>query len=955
MLELKKVCKNYKTKSGKVVALDNVSLSLPEKGMVFVIGKSGCGKTTLLNVIGGLDGIDGGEVLLYDKKFSAFSASEYDDYRNTFIGFIFQEYNLLPEFTVQKNIEIAMELQGKKGAKEEADAILNEMEIGSLKNRKISELSGGQRQRVAIARALVKRPRIILADEPTGALDSGTGEQVLEILKKLSQDKLIIVVSHDKEFAEKYADRIIRLVDGQVTEEISFEDNVVEENICEYQDELYVKGGADLTEEELKSVASAVKNNKKIQLVEKITYRQKKATDNNNDVKSAEKIKLKRSKMKLKSSLVLGVKALCVKPIRLFFTILLSVLAFAVFGLFDTVANFDTANVVNNLLQNTDTTISLYGEYVVNHEHNDKYQIKMNERLIDDITDKAGVSVKVIYDFENNLDGIVNSSYKIKNNFGGEGIDANVDYGNYYYTDSITGFIEFGADEIKGDLIGDFGYKLILGEYPTIEYDENDNMVADSLKNVAISTYVADSIKHYTQNGTYNGEKILAYKDLIDKELIVGNESYKIVGIIDCGKISNKYDKLKKAAALTSEQLTLAEDFSRIINSGAHKCLFMADGTFSTINSNKATLNPFYGGGATWRVDLPDYTQPTKKLASEFVYNYQEVNKEEILFFDKDKTELGKDEILVHPANMKFLYDLAIKTMAQIDASEASGYLTELTKEDVTISEKQVALEEFFKIVEKYGQNNLYQNIKLTKTSKATLEKTIKDLKVVGVYGGEYIVDDNLVTASSVYVFIMDEPLMSELDIFTEQGEYSRIIIDSNLDKNSAKTIADYIVKEQGLSLVWFENSALEIIRLNEATIRQGANLFLYASIILASFSVFMLFNYITTSILNKRQSVGVLRGLGARGKDVLMMFLCESSIIALICAVLASITTWFGCDVVNFYIIEQMNIAIPFALFGVRQVLFVFALSVLTAVIASIIPIIRITKAKPVNLIRRV
>ena len=96
---------------------------------------------------------------------------------------------------------------------------------------------------------------------------------------------------------------------------------------------------------------------------------------------------------------------------------------------------------------------------------------------------------------------------------------------------------------------------------------------------------------------------------------------------------------------------------------------------------------------------MPDYTQPTKKLASEFVYNYQEVNKEEILFFDKDKTELGKDEILVHPANMKFLYDLAIKTMAQIDASEASGYLTELTKEDVTISEKQVALEEFFKIV----------------------------------------------------------------------------------------------------------------------------------------------------------------------------------------------------------------------------------------------------------------
>ena len=115
-----------------------------------------------------------------------------------------------------------------------------------------------------------------------------------------------------------------------------------------------------------------------------------------------------------------------------------------------------------------------------------------------------------------------------------------------------------------------------------------------------------------------------------------------------------------------------------------------------------------------------------------------------------------------------------------------------------------------------------------------------------------------------------------------------------------------------------------------------------------------MLFNYITASIANKRQSVGVLRGLGARGKDVLRMFLCESSVIALICAVLASIATRFGCDLVNSYIMEQMNIAIPFALFGVRQVLFVFALAVLTAVIASVVPIVKIVKTKPVDLIRR-
>ena len=178
MLELKEVKKIYKTKSGDVGALNGISLTLPEHGLIFISGKSGCGKTTLLNVIGGLDGIDGGEISLFGKSFDTFSQADYDSYRNTFIGFIFQEYNLLSEFTIEKNIEIAMELQGRKTDKAELDALLKEMGIEDLKSRKPMELSGGQRQRVAIARALVKQPRIIMADEPTGALDSKTGIQV---------------------------------------------------------------------------------------------------------------------------------------------------------------------------------------------------------------------------------------------------------------------------------------------------------------------------------------------------------------------------------------------------------------------------------------------------------------------------------------------------------------------------------------------------------------------------------------------------------------------------------------------------------------------------------------------------------------------------------------------------------------------------------------------------------
>ena len=296
MLELKNVHKIYKTKSGSVGALNGVSLTFPATGLVFVTGKSGCGKTTLLNVIGGLDGIDEGEICLLGKSFESFTDADYDDYRNTFIGFIFQEYNLLSEYTVEKNIEIAMELQGRPSNKEELDALLEEMEIEHLKDRKPLELSGGQRQRVAIARALVKQPRIIMADEPTGALDSKTGVQVMEILKKLSKKKLIIIVSHDDELAERYADRVIKLLDGVVDSDVTFSESQMESNVTENDRTLLVKAGADLTEDETKAVVKAVKHSKRIELINNISHRKVVPTDEDKIPKTTDKFELKRSK-----------------------------------------------------------------------------------------------------------------------------------------------------------------------------------------------------------------------------------------------------------------------------------------------------------------------------------------------------------------------------------------------------------------------------------------------------------------------------------------------------------------------------------------------------------------------------------------------------------------------------------------------------------------------------------
>lgn len=241
MLEIKNVTKIYKTKGGvETRALDDVSISFGQTGLVFLLGKSGSGKSTLLNVSGGLDEPTSGEIIVKGKSSKEFTGSDFDSYRNTFVGFIFQEYNILDEFNVEDNIALALELQGKPKDREKINSLLRDVELEAYAKRKPNTLSGGQKQRIAIARALVKEPQIIMADEPTGALDSATGKQVFETLKKLSETRLVIVVSHDREFAEIYGDRIVELKDGKIISDVTKE-HVPPEHL---DDNVSIIGGA---------------------------------------------------------------------------------------------------------------------------------------------------------------------------------------------------------------------------------------------------------------------------------------------------------------------------------------------------------------------------------------------------------------------------------------------------------------------------------------------------------------------------------------------------------------------------------------------------------------------------------------------------------------------------------------------------------------------------------------
>ena len=219
MLQLKNIKKTYEAGENSVHALKGISLSFRKSEFVSILGPSGCGKTTMLNIIGGLDGYTDGDLVIDGVSTKDYKDRDWDAYRNHSIGFVFQSYNLIPHQTVLKNVELALTLSGVKASERRARArkALEAVGLGDQLKKKPGEMSGGQMQRVAIARALVNDPDIILADEPTGALDTETSVQVMEILKEVSKERLVIMVTHNPELAEKYSTRIIRMLDGVIT------------------------------------------------------------------------------------------------------------------------------------------------------------------------------------------------------------------------------------------------------------------------------------------------------------------------------------------------------------------------------------------------------------------------------------------------------------------------------------------------------------------------------------------------------------------------------------------------------------------------------------------------------------------------------------------------------------------------------------------------------------------
>ena len=555
MLELRNICKTYKSKKGtNCTALKGINIKFPDNGMVFILGKSGSGKSTLLNIIGGLDAPDKGEIIIQGSTTKEFKAKDYDSYRNTYLGFIFQEFNVLDNFSIYDNVALALKLQNKKTDKNKVKQILKEVGLEGFENRKPNEISGGQRQRVAVARALVKDPKVIFGDEPTGNLDSNTSKQVFNLLQKLSKTRLVVIVSHDRDSAEKYADRIIELADGVVINDVSRigkatanDDFLIEEN------QITLPTNRPLTKQELKKINKAQTNS----LTPIVFKHSKKANfkkTKEKDSKYKDGFKLIKSRLPNKYATQIGVSNFKSKPFRLIFTIFLTMVSLALFGLSQNFATYDLPNAsARSFYDNNITQIVLkQGEYV--EEYNSLNYSVENTILPDNINKLNEKNPNLVY----------NNGYGLSLQFGSASAQTNIlevimsmlgkSVSSPYITYS-NGLVLL-EDDFSGRLNKIFNCKTeIIGKMPT---DSTDHVVV--ITDYFAQSLINNNIIKITDD--FNNDGNIDYADLV----VDGQENYFITDTFNfkleiCGII--KTDYLEKFKDIIDSYSTNPTDFSK--------------------------------------------------------------------------------------------------------------------------------------------------------------------------------------------------------------------------------------------------------------------------------------------------------------------------------------------------------------------------------------------------------
>lgn len=946
MLSVRNLVKTYQTKKADtVVALNNVSIDFPDTGLVFLLGKSGSGKSTLLNAIGGLDTFDSGEIIIKGKSSKDFSQADFDSYRNTFIGFIFQEYNILENFSVQKNLALAIELQGKHADKAEIDRLLEQVEMTQYAKRKPNQLSGGQKQRVAIARALVKNPEIIMADEPTGALDSNTGKQVMETLKELSKKKLVIIVSHDREFAEIYGDRIIELKDGKIIHDVTKKEIEAQETksgIKIIDDSvIYIKKGQPVSENDLKAITKIItensqKNDTFISFDKKGNEALKKGakiTDDGNkeafvdttaeDVKvkayNGNSLQLIKSHLKFADSFKMGASALKNKVGKLIFTILLSFFAFTVFGIIDALSCWNRADSVAEVMRLTDKTNIAMKRYEKETMDIDDYQA-ISKREFDVVKDK----------FPNHVIKPVASQYAY-----GYINTEELDVDGYDLTDSknpmkspeVVGYISITEAERQ---------KLGFGIEGHLPQNENEVCLSKFLFSTLVKATAdkTEADKKITSFGQFTSEKPLK----IRTNTLNNNGSYSyltVVGIIDDKTDLSKYETMtdEEINKSVSIEADLQYGFASLIYVHPDKCSEIETSAYSSAYDIRYSEDNRYGFGMgninTFNKEYLDVKEDREYDSNRYYW----WNDDENRWYTQEEMEqrLANHEIYYIPEFYRFTKD-----------DYFDQYFTYL-KDGVVNAEGNIVLKDNEIIIGWEFINAVGQDVYQSKINEGYTvkiyddnDKLIKEYTVVGVKNnGDALISDK--AYDEISLDLIRYPMMvSRLNGTDEDKAFVKFLETYNKDN------VKFAIQTPSTPMMDMLEEILVIM----------VNVFFWVAFGFAVFAALMLMNFISTSISYKKREIGVLRALGARGSDIFGIFFNESMIIAMINFVLSALATVIACTVINSVLLAKLPVEVVLLNVGIRQVVLIFGVSVLAAFIGSFLPTFKISRKKPIDAI---
>ncbi len=912
MLETKNLVKIYKPKKGvPVKALDGVSLKFPDKGMVFLLGKSGSGKSTLLNLLGGLDKYNGGEIIIKGVSSKKFRQAHFDSYRNTYVGFIFQEYNILEEFSVGANIALALELQGRKATNEEINKILHDVDLAGFGNRRPNELSGGQKQRVAIARALVKNPKIIMADEPSGALDSATGKQVFDTLKRLSRDKLVIVVSHDRDFASDYADRIIELADGKVISDVTLvgDETVESEGITFEGATAKVPMGYRLTEEDriaINEYLEKIEKGIEIEVVKKESSKRFAPTRNdwiaNNDQTP---FKLIKSKLSLKHAFKIGGSGLKYKKVRLVFTILLSCVAFVLFGLVDTFSAYNHIKTCTNSLNDSNVkfaTVSKY-ELITEGEGIDSWTYEEEKLMTDEdlkeLEKETGVKFNGVY-------RNYNQSFSFENNISKNGLDG-------FYGYDLTARYFNGAVEIDKETLGNMGYSIITGELP----DGNKN-------EIAISTHVCET---FIKNGYIDEKdeyKISKYRDIIGKTLDINGTEYEVTAVIDTLLDYDRYESLYESAENkdTTEQIVdfvLYSEFSAEVRNSYARMMMLGQGGLARLmnESNKV----FYQGNWETYFEFPE----GMRYHTRAITTLGNIDKKNVIWLDGERETLSEKEMLISLNDAGGTFGISYEIATTPDGKEEVNIIPEY--------------------------NSLDQEYALNLQTYFPDEKTLRmdGFKIVGIVNDIY-------EYSEIDVVVSDDTLeMLQNTTNDDDGDYALAIGAMPETRAGIEKLVSYCYSDKGDVGHRLENAVCYELDAIDVLIETLAKVFVWIGLFFAIFASILLSNFIATSISYKKQEIGILRAIGSRSNDVFRIFFAESFIIAMINFVLSCLGTGLITFYLNLIMREEVGLLVTILRFGPRQILIIFAISVAVAAIASFLPVKKIASKRPVDAIKSI